>query len=581
MDEGEDKKDTNELGARGRSNAGAQPPGDAGRADAWRRHTPRAPLLPHTVSLHNLHNSHISSLPLRRPGPPSSTMQLGSTGVRPVLGRATNHLAHPPGLVQRSIHLPSVHIPLPRPRVPAPPAPSTAQKIASGTRTLFTRIFANIAAPGLRAQAVPAAGRSLHTTSLAASARAHGGIGQNLSLPARHALRGGAPHVPRAPAMPRPCSVTNVGLGSARSFHSGRPLFQNVVNAPILGRAVYEADMDGLKAKRDAKGKMRLVTKDKKTRRRGQMMKARETARHAPATEAEETMEEERERYFPAKAVAPVTTHLLVPLAPTPTARMPLPQDSNSSLRLLPLSEISRLHASHSTHALRVSSLFARLDAGDVWVRGARTEAYGDPSGVCTVLRIVFEGWNARQVRQVIGEAGLGWCELHEIREDNVEEDDVLSSGTVTPVSEGQLSDIDVAFGIGIDPSQSFVLPTLDFSSSFTKSQASSLSSSRASSAPSSPVLSRTSSDLSTFTFARAPSRAGSDGYDSDDAHSDSLSDCSFPSSDSDDGEGAEVFGLSASTSSTASRTSWVGVGFSSRFVQRMENGERPREALF
>jgi len=351
---------------------------------------------------------------------------------------------------------------------------------------------------------------------------------------------------------------------------------------------MYEADVDVRKAKDQAKGKMRLVTKYKQTRRRGQMMKENQASRRAQvvAVSEEEEMEEELEHYFSTKPVAAVTTHVLVPLAPTPTTRMPLPSEPASSSRLLPLSQLGRLHASHSTHALRVSSLFARLDAAGVWTRGARSEAYGDPSGACTVLRIIFYGWDERQVRQVLGEAGQGWCEIHEVKE-WFEDEEALSSGTVTPVSDGQLSEF--GHGQGIDPAQSFVLPILDFSSAFVESQASSLANSRTSSTTSSPALSRTSSNLSTFTFERSSSRFDNvaslnDGYESDDSDSDGLSDCSFPSSSSSDGDDASIFGLSASIASVALRSSgasWVGVGFSSRFADRLDDEDRPREVMF
>lgn len=520
-------------------------------------------------------------------------MQLASSGARPALGRATNRIVNNHGFTQRTLHLPSAPLPLPFARPPPAAAqPSAAQRVVKQTRTLVSRLFAHLATPGLRAPTIPSAGRALHSSSLAGAVRAQGGIQQGFSMPVRNALSRplGPPHLPRAPAVPR-CAVTTVGLGTARSFHSGRPIFQHLAeNAPILGRTAYEADLDVRKA--HAKGAMKLVTKSgKKERRsrRGQMMKENDVRKAKTAAVVEEpTVEEEMEHYFPAPALAAVSTHLLVPLAPTPTSRMPLPLTppaANISGRLLPpLAELGRMHASHGTHALRVSSLFARLDAAGVWARGARCEAYGDPGGTCAVLRVVFDGWDTRQVRQVLGEAGQGWCEVHEVREAPAidEDEDAFSSGTVTPVSDGQLE-----VGRGIDPAQSFVLPTLDFSSSFVSSQAS-LASSH-SPFPPSPALSRTSSDLSTAVLDWPTSRSSSyypppgDGYESD-RDSDGLSDCSFPSSSSSDGDAA-MFGPAASQGLATSATSWVGVGFSSRFAERMQgvgtDDESPREVMF
>lgn len=74
---------------------------------------------------------------------------------------------------------------------------------------------------------------------------------QNLSLPARVALSKagprafGAPYLPRGPTIPRPNAVTNVGLGTARNFSSGRPLFQNLIqNVPVAARSFCELDLD-------------------------------------------------------------------------------------------------------------------------------------------------------------------------------------------------------------------------------------------------------------------------------------------------------------------------------------------------
>ena len=81
---------------------------------------------------------------------------------------------------------------------------------------------------------------------------------------------------------------------------------------------------------------------------------------------------------------------------------------------------------------------------------------------MCTVLEVRFSGWTEARVRGVLGEAGSGWCVLEEVWANESEEmDDALSemsfdthSIASTPVHD-------------MDPSASFVLPTLDFSASF------------------------------------------------------------------------------------------------------------------
>lgn len=117
-------------------------------------------------------------------------------------------------------------------------------------------------------------GRVYHGTSSASIATAGRGIGysRSLSLPSRVALRQqpygrqqtrafGAPqYLPRGPyttnALPHgPHAVANIGLGTARNFSSGRPVFQNLVqNVPIVARALNEAgdNIDDVKRKMTA-----------------------------------------------------------------------------------------------------------------------------------------------------------------------------------------------------------------------------------------------------------------------------------------------------------------------------------------
>ena len=188
------------------------------------------------------------------------------------------------------------------------------------------------------------------------------------------------------------------------------------------------------------------------------------------------TYDAEMQRYFTAPPTPNVTTYLLIPLAPTPTSRVPLPSFPSDSHSLLPLSALANLHTSHAMHSLRVSSLFDRLDTANVWARGVSCSAYShgpavrDREGVCTILRVEFAGWTEAEVRGVIGESGTGWCVLDE-RRTEVEDDEtssIFSEMSSQPGSRDENLNASVdSMAECIDPAKSFVLPTLDFSSSF------------------------------------------------------------------------------------------------------------------
>lgn len=314
-------------------------------------------------------------------------------------------------------------------------------------------------------------------------------------------------------------SITQVGLGTARNFSSARPIFQNLVeNVPIAGRAFYEGvDFD---MKRPM-GKENSKTIEKKGKaaaiRKGEMIKAKDVGLKSFPPVSVQTQDEEMNHYFTPATPRPtsIVTSLLIPLAPTPTTRTPLseypPSMSGSSHSthpsLLPRETLLSIHATHSLHAIRVSSLFHRLDTANVWIDGATCSAYahgaigasvhseGDVS-VCTVLKVDFVGWRAAEVRGVIGESGTGWCVLEEhnllpVQEDSDEEawwDEELKSGSTTTISSSRassvLGDVDMDTDASSDMgslmedenstiSKSFVMPTLDFSSSFvSRSQA-------------------------------------------------------------------------------------------------------------
>ncbi|EJD06167.1 uncharacterized protein FOMMEDRAFT_67178, partial [Fomitiporia mediterranea MF3/22] len=148
-----------------------------------------------------------------------------------------------------------------------------------------------------------------------------------------------------------------VGLGTARNFSTARPIFQQLTqNVPVAGRAIYEADWD--LEKRKMKGKMRRDLKPS-----NEKENVHSTLRAKPIEKTRKVVE--LERYFPepAPAASDMTTVLLVPLAPTPTSRLPLTETQATEPNLLVVSDLQEVLSTHRIHSLRVSSLFARLDA--------------------------------------------------------------------------------------------------------------------------------------------------------------------------------------------------------------------------
>jgi len=354
---------------------------------------------------------------------------------------------------------------------PRIPAPGTAQKLFAQSRNLLTQFFNHLTTPGFRVPNVVPAGRSLHGAARPSS------IQQRFSLPARTALsRPLQTHfLPRAPAVPR--TVAQVGLGAARNFSSSRPIFQNLVeNIPVAGRAFYEADWEIKMRKEREMMKNPKKLQSEETQLSQEMMKPRRrhlsSKENVPTSEAK-AMEVQMDQYFTAPVVPDVTTCLLIPLAPIPTARTPLSPTISADLRLLPLSELASMHISHEMHSLRVSSLISRLDTSDVWARGVQCSTFshgGGYGGVCTMLKVEFVGWTKAEVRGVIGESGSGWCVLEEYKGlgearrpySASEDDDALSD--CSSLFSGVFDDLMAEEGV--DPSESLFIPTLDLSSS-------------------------------------------------------------------------------------------------------------------
>jgi hypothetical protein len=407
-------------------------------------------------------------------------MQLASHGLRAATRNASNFV--PGAGSSRGIHIPT-YIRL-HPRLPTP---GQTQKLFTQSRNFLARFFNHLTAPGLRIPTTPSVSHSLHST-----ARGYASVQQGFSFPVRTALARPLQtnFLPRAPtAVPR--CVTQVGLGTARNFSSGRPIFQNLVeNVPIAGRALYEADWEIKGRKEGEKMRKSLKGKSSKKSTGKEMLKPRIQdiilQENKPASK-QSSVEAELDQYFAAPVTSDVTTCLLIPLAPTPTSRVPLDPFTSTNPSLLPLREIASVHASHEIHSLRVSSLFSRLDAANVWERGVQCSAFshgGGAESVCTMLKVEFVGWTKAEVRSVIGESGTGWCVLEEVKTSPGDghsafsdiDDDDLSSDASSVLSgmvedSGRASPLEVMnANMAVDPAQSFVLPTLDFSSSFLSS---------------------------------------------------------------------------------------------------------------
>ena len=328
----------------------------------------------------------------------------------------------------RSIHLPKRII-----------SPSSPANLVHRTRTLFTQFITQLQ------------GRGIPVSHLSHSAPS---IRQSLSLPVRIALS----RPLRSPCLPRasrvPGNVIQVGLGNARNFSTGQPIFQNLVqNVPVVGRAFYEVDWDlSLRQEKDSKVRRPKIA-DRKVKLADKL-----TPLPEHFTGPTSYITEEVQHYFHSPSEPLITTYLQIPLAPTPTSRVPLSSSSPSTPCLLPLPVLAKEHASHSKHAIRVSSMFRRLDAARVWQRGATCETFGDPSGLCTILRVKFAGWSEEMVKDVLGDAGKDWCtiqELHTNHEVRFEPQDSLMSPLAQPASSNTINEM------------AYVMPILDFSSSF------------------------------------------------------------------------------------------------------------------
>ena len=258
---------------------------------------------------------------------------------------------------------------------------------------------------------------------------------------------------------------------------------------PITGRAFLEADCE-VKMRGASKEMVQKSMEYKLEKSRGKkMIKPRPAIttvkkQQEPVVDEAVRYETEMGRYFRADPVPNVVACLLIPLAPTPASRDFPPPFPSPHPSLLPLSALTSLRKSYTTHSLRVASLFTHLDKANVWNRGVTCTPYAcgpttSDEATCTFLKVEFNGWTKAEVRGVIGESGTGWCVLEERRDGKVYEDgmdDECSSSIFSETSseadvESQKEEEDdTGAGLtvdGMDLTKSFILPTLDFSSSF------------------------------------------------------------------------------------------------------------------
>lgn len=443
---------------------------------------------------------------------------------------------------------------------PHPPKPlrSPPNKLFTQSRNLVTRIFNRLAAPGIR---VPT---SIHNGATGAARSLHSGfvptIKSGLSLHARTALSSGTRNVflPRPPS-PGVRVATNVGLGSARNFSTARPIFDNLVNnVPVACRALYEADLD----LRKGNIKQARVKRGKKTSVRGkgkEMLKPKSATIKTPS---QQNPEDEIDQYF-SNTVAPVTTYLTIPLAPTPSSRVPLPIEpiipEDSPSLLPPLSYFAPHHALYQAHASRVEKLFNRLETAGVWSKGAKSSTYGEgtsDAATCTEVKIEFIGWMEKDVRAVIGELGTGWCSLEEVWSNEV---DNISEFSSTP-DPTELVGMKSSQTVG--PASSLIMPTLDLSVPMLDLVPPSPSMTSFS-LPSSAFSSRPMSPISEPVFVSQMEAGFDDPWADNDSDPGSLSNGSMISVPLDSG-----------WSSTGSERSWQNLGtleFSAQHLQRQE----------
>ncbi|KAF7362503.1 hypothetical protein MVEN_00598000 [Mycena venus] len=244
--------------------------------------------------------------------------------------------------------------------------------------------------------------------------------------------------------------MTQVGLGTARNFSSGRPIFQQLAdNIPIAGRAFYEADWE-LNMQKDRQN-IRRPSKKRAAVTQASKELLKPTTKPKATAAASVSAESEIEHYFAAPHCA--RRHHLPPHPP----------------RAHPHRARTRSASRRSSTASTPRTSGRAASAAPAYASSA------DARGVCTILKVEFVGWSKAEVRGVIGESGTGWCVLEEARGRGTaayEDDDDDAFSETSSILSGIVEEIAPVPAVAMDPAQSFVLPTLDFSSSFLQASA-------------------------------------------------------------------------------------------------------------
>lgn len=406
--------------------------------------------------------------------------------------RASNPLRGPPlGGGARGIHFNAF---MPRSNVPPRSTPTStsfqyyyaqASRFTQSARRFFTRLLESN---------VPAHVHGGHQTQITLQGLAQSGVHyhpnpilHNLSSTSKFSLAhspASRVYLPRGPHGFKNVGyrglAQEVGLGTARNFSTGRTVFHHVIekNASIGVRAFLEMDSDiDLRTVRVSRTRARS---GKKTKKETKKMVLR------PKPVVVKTKEEEIAQYFNQEEPE-VITYLQVALATTPSTRMPFADGSIDSSGLFPLRAILNTQRQFYARSEFVSSLFSRMDGQDVWnsPKGrVKVESWGDSSGLCTELRVRFEGWSEEDVRALFSglladEGAGGWAiqELHPLKSPpstvfqstssllTIMAESIPASTLASPTLSNAEMEMEVE-----DPWASgtcFVMPQLDFSSSF------------------------------------------------------------------------------------------------------------------
>jgi len=410
--------------------------------------------------------------------------------------RASNPLRGPShGGGARGIHF-NAFIPRSNPPPRSPPASASfqyyyaqANRITQSGRRFFTRLLE----PSIPAHAHNGHHAHISLQGLAQSGVHHhpNSILRNLSSTSKFSLAHSPVsrvYLPRGPQGLKNVGyrglAQEVGLGTARNFSTSRTVFHHVIekNASIGVRAFLEMDA-GIDLRTVQVSRTRARKSGESTK------KGTKTMVFNPKPVVVKTKEEEIAQYF--KQEEPeVTTYLQVALATTPSARMPFTTSADGSIdstRLLPLRVILNTRQEFHAQSEFVSSLFSRMDALAVWnsPKGrVSVESCGDLSGLCTELRVRFEGWSEEAVRALLSgllaDEGAGGWAIQELYSPKplptraLQSCDSLSSITAGSIPTSMLtspaiSNAELELEME-DPWASgphFVMPQLDFSSSF------------------------------------------------------------------------------------------------------------------